>query len=190
MSPSPPQLRVVPASPEESGPPRAPDEIPSGDLGALYVRYAAYVGAIALRLTGRPEEVDDLVQDVFLAAHRGLRRRDSDAEVRGWLATVTVRMSKRRLRRLRLRGFFGQDDGARFDELAAPGASPEQKALVARIYRVLEREPVTNRVAWILRRVDGHSVAEVAALCECSPATAKRRIAAASVAIEEVMGRA
>ena len=61
--------------------------------------------------------------------------------------------------------------------------------LVARIYRVLEREPVANRVAWILRRVDGHSVTEVAALCDCSPATAKRRIAAASIAIEEVLGR-
>ena len=46
-----------------------------------------------------------------------------------------------------------------------------------------------DRVAWILRRVDGHSVAEVATLCECSPATAKRRIAAAAVAIEEVLGR-
>lgn len=189
MSPSLPQLRVVSTSPSDAGPARAPDDPPQGDLGALYTRYAAYVGAIALRLTGRPDEVDDLVQDVFLAAHSGLKRRDSDAEVKGWLATVTVRMSQRRLRRLRLRGFFGQDDGARFDDLAAPGATPEQKVLVARIYRVLEREPVANRVAWILRRVDGHSVTEVAALCDCSPATAKRRIAAASIAIEEVLGR-
>jgi RNA polymerase sigma-70 factor (ECF subfamily) len=184
-----PQLRVVPRSPGGDASDRAPDPIPRGDLGALYERYANYVGAIALRLTGRPDEVDDLVQDVFLAAHSGLKRRETDAEVKGWLATVTVRMSQRRLRRLRLRGFFGQDDGASFDDLAAPGASPEQKALVARIYRVLEREPVAHRVAWILRRVDGHSVSEVATLCDCSPATAKRRIAAASVAIEEVMGR-
>lgn len=185
-----PTLRVVPPSQGDVGAARAPEVVPpNGDLGALYTRYAAYVGAIALRLTGRPDEVDDLVQDVFLAAHRGLKRRDSDAEVKGWLATVTVRMSQRRLRRLRLKGFFGQDDGARFDDLAAPGASPEQKVLVARIYRVLEREPVANRVAWLLRRVDGHSVAEVAVLCDCSPATAKRRIAAASIAIEEVLGR-
>lgn len=179
----------MPSAPEGSGPESGASAVASRDLGALYVRYASYVGAIALRLTGRPDEVDDLVQDVFLAAHRGLQRRESEAEIKGWLATVTVRMSQRRLRRLRLRGFFGQDDGARFDELAAPGASPEQKALVARIYRALEREPVAHRVAWILRRVDGHTVAEVAALCDCSPATAKRRIAAASVAIEEVIGR-
>ena len=132
--------------------------------------------------------MDDVVQDVFLAAHRGLKRRESDAEIKGWLATVTVRTARRRLRRLRVRGFFGWDDGSRFDSLAAPGASPEQRATIARVYEVLEQEPIEHRLAWLLRKVEGHSIAEVAERCGCSLATAKRRIAAATVALEEAFG--
>ena len=46
----------------------------------------------------------DLVQDVFLAAHSGLKRRDNDAEIKGWLAKVTVRKAKRRMQSLRVAG--------------------------------------------------------------------------------------
>jgi RNA polymerase sigma-70 factor, ECF subfamily len=42
-------------------------------------------------------------------------------------------------------------------------------------------------VAWSLRHIEGERLDEVAALCECSLATAKRRIAAASVRLEEML---
>lgn len=177
-----PTLRVVRDSPVETSP------IDSHDLGALFERYAPYVGAIALRLTGRPHEVDDLVQDVFLAAHRGLKRRENDAEIKGWLARVTVRMAKRRLHTLRIRGFFGVGDQPQFDRIADTEASPEQRATLAAIYRVLERQPVGHRIAWVLRCVDEHPLAEVAELCGCSLATVKRRIAETSVALKEAFG--
>ena len=155
------------------------------DLGALYTRYAPYVGAIALRLTGRPHEVDDLVQDVFLAAHSGLLRRDNDNEIKGWLARVTVRLSKRRLQALRIRGFFGVGDQPQFERIASADANPEHRALLAAIYRILEAQPVGHRIAWILRCVDEHPLAEVAELCGCSLATVKRRIADTSAVLEE-----
>jgi RNA polymerase sigma-70 factor, ECF subfamily len=162
--------------------------VPPRDLGELFERYAPYVGTIALRLLGRPHEVDDLVQDVFLAAHRGLKRMDHDAEVRGWLARVTVRLARRRMHRLRIRGFLGTSDQPRFERLADRAASPEQQATIAAVYRVLDHQPANQRIAWVLRHVEGRALAEVADLCGCSLATAKRRIAATQAALEEVFG--
>lgn len=178
-----PTLRIVR---DASG--QQPEPPDTRDLGELYTRYAPYVGSIALRLTGRPHEVDDLVQDVFLAAHSGLRRRENEAEIKGWLATVTVRLARRRLQALRIRGFFGVGDQPQFDRIADGAASPEQRATLAAIYRVLERQPVGHRIAWILRCVEDHPLAEVAELCGCSLATVKRRIAETSVALKEVFG--
>jgi RNA polymerase sigma-70 factor (ECF subfamily) len=47
------------------------------------------------------------------------------------------------------------------------------------VYRALDKLPARERVPWTLRYVAGEGVSEVATLCGCSLATAKRRIARA-----------
>lgn len=148
--------------------------------------HVRYVSAIALRILGRDDEVDDVVQDVFLAGFKGLRAlREPDA-IKGWLATVTVRVATRRLRRRKLRGLFGLDE-RQYDDVAAEGASPEQRALLASVYRVIDELPVRERVAWTLRHVEGMALEEVARACGCSLATAKRRITAAHDKIDQAV---
>jgi DNA-directed RNA polymerase specialized sigma24 family protein len=52
---------------------QTPEEAPDPrDFDALYRRYAPYVAAIAARILGRDHELDDLVQDAFVNALRGL----------------------------------------------------------------------------------------------------------------------
>jgi RNA polymerase sigma-70 factor (ECF subfamily) len=62
-------------------------------------RHAADVAALANRLLGWPQDLDDVVQDVFLAAFTGLRRFRGDCQLRTWLFTITVNMCRRRQRR-------------------------------------------------------------------------------------------
>ena len=152
----------------------------------LFRRYAPYVATIALRLLGRHDEVDDVVQDVFLAAVRGLRRLREPAAARAWLATVTVRVARRRLLSRRMRALLGID-AYDYEDVAAHGATPEQQSLLAGVYRALDRLPPNQRIAWSLRVVDGESLERVAVLCDCSLATAKRRIAAARARVEKVL---
>ena len=53
-------------------------------LAELFRRYARYVATIGFKLLGRDDELDDLVQDVFIEAHRGLHQlRDLDAAKAG-----------------------------------------------------------------------------------------------------------
>ncbi|MEM6958708.1 MAG: RNA polymerase sigma factor [Myxococcota bacterium] len=158
------------------------------DLTTLFERYASYVGAVALRLLGRPGEVDDVVQEVFMAAQHGLRHAESEPAVKAWLAKVTVRTAQRRLRTLRAKGFFGVGSEPAYESVVDHSASPEQRALVADIYAALDRMAPRNRVAWVLRYVEGHRLEEVARLCNCSLATAKRRIAAARDRLRDEFG--
>src|SRR3954466_3911006 len=80
---------------------------PAPSLDEAFRAHSRYVAALGLKILGRPDEVDDLVQDVFLAARRGLASLRHDSAARAWLATVAVRLAFRRLRRRRLRGFVG-----------------------------------------------------------------------------------
>lgn len=147
------------------------------DVDGLYRRFAPYVAAIATRLLGRDDEVDDLVQDVFLHALRGLAQlRDAQA-VKGWLAKVAVRLALRRLRRRRLReALHLAGEPPVYEQLAANDATPEQRALLAKVYRVLDQLPARTRVIWLLRHVIGEPLHAIVELTACSQSTVQRKL--------------
>lgn len=166
-----------------------------GDLGPLefdwvFRRYASYVAAVAHRLLGRDEEVDDTVQEVFMVAVRGLAQVREPTAVKAWLARITVRIARRKLRMRRLRNLLGARDVADYHDLADGSASPEERALLARVYRALDGLPANQRIAWTLRYVEGERLEAVATLSGCSLATAKRRIHEAASALEELFADA
>jgi RNA polymerase sigma-70 factor, ECF subfamily len=153
---------------------------------ALFRRYERYVAAVVVRLLGRDDfEVDDAVQDVFWLASRRMHRLQDLDQARGWLVTAATRVVRRKLRRRRWRALFhGRQP---ISEVPAAGATPEQRALLARIYRVLDQLPTAQRLAWTLRYLEGERLEDVARACGCSLATAKRRIEAAHRVLQEVV---
>jgi len=178
-------LRLVKLPASAPASPGAGSLLPT--LDRLFRSYAPYVAKIAMRLLGRDDEVDDVVQDVFLVAVRGIGDvMDPDA-VKGWLATITVRTARRRLRVRAFKGLVGLDHSTHYERIASADASPEERVLIAHLYRVLDRLPVNHRIAWVLRTMEGEQLDAVAKACGCSLATAKRYIHAAQVAVEGAM---
>ncbi len=175
-----PALQVVPAPP--------PGEEPL-TFEQTYRRYARYVAAVVLRLDPGVPDLDDVVQDVFLAAASGLRRlRDKNA-TKGWLATVAVRMVRRRLQLRRMWRWFGiGEDDRPPAPLVDGGSNPVDRLLLGAVYEVLDSMPVDDRVAFVLHHIEGEKLEDVAQICRCSLATAKRRIARAQQAIDQRVG--
>lgn len=166
-------LRLVP--PDENGP----------VLERYYRRYGPYVAAVILRLGGRPWELDDLIQDVFVEAAGGIDRLRQHEAIKGWLATIAVRVVRKRLRMRRVRRFFGLDDLSEQEVPVDSAASPVDKLLLRAVFRILDELPVEERLAFCLHHLEGEKLETVARLCGCSCATAKRRIARARRAVEE-----
>ena len=181
MKARPSHLRVYDAS----TPAPAPDV---SDIEGLFRAHSGYVATIAWKLLGRTDEIDDLVQDVFLQALTGLRELRQPEAIRGWLAVVTVRMARRKLRRRRMWAVLGLDTPADCDAVALPQASPHDRALFAQVYATLDALPVNERVAWLLRHAAGEQHERIASLCGCSVATVKRRIATAQRVLEKRFG--
>ena len=151
----------------------------------LFDRYSRYVAGLAARLLGSGDaDLDDVVQDVFWLASRRLGKIRDLIQARGWLATVTTRVVRRKLLRRRFRGLVMAS--SQTADVPARGATAEEQAVLARLYEVLEGLPTDQRLAWSLRYLEGEPLDAVAAVCECSLSTAKRRIAAAKNVIDEV----
>ena len=160
-------------------------------LELLYRRHSRYVAGVAIRLLGRDGEIDDVVQDVFIAALRGVARLREPEAIRGWLAKVTVRLCLRRLRRQRvLRALHLGLPPADFEVLAAPSATAEQRALLSKVYCVLDRMPARTRVIWILRHVLCESLPAIVELSACSQSTVQRRLREAEALLEEALRHA
>jgi RNA polymerase sigma-70 factor (ECF subfamily) len=157
------------------------------DIDDLFRRYSAYVAYIAHRIVGDPADAEDLVQEVFLDAHRGLRMFEGQAAVKGWLAVVTTRRAGRFLKRRNLKLKLGLREASTYTELVDRSATPEQTAIAASIYRALDKLPVNDRIAWTLRYIQDETLERVAELAGCSRATAHRRITAASVVLKEIL---
>ena len=154
---------------------------------AIYRRYVSLVAGLAMRLLHNRAEAEDVAQETFALALTEVRSLREGAALRGWLAQITVSQARRCFRRRRLRRLLGLDtavDDATFEQLAADaGQSGEVRAELAALDRVLRALPVEERIAWVLRYVEGEALEDVARAAGCSLATAKRRIAAADARV-------
>jgi RNA polymerase sigma-70 factor (ECF subfamily) len=151
----------------------------------VFRQYAAYVATIGLKIMGRDDDLDDLVQEVFIEAHRSLRRLRDPGALKSWLARITVRRTIRKLRRTRVLMLFGLDAPSDYAEIADGSATPDERAQVALAYRALERLPAAERAVWVLRHVEGESLDAIAQMCACSKSTVQRRLRLAQDTLEQ-----
>ena len=152
------------------------------DLGEAYRRHRGALTAAAVRILCRRDEVDDLLQDVFVEALRGIHNLREPAALCAWLTRVTVRVAQRRLGQPR---FIALDDHPEATDVADPAASPADRALLGALAEIMSALPHEHRRAWALRYVDGEQLEDIAARCHCSLATIKRRIAEVRAVLEQ-----
>jgi RNA polymerase sigma-70 factor (ECF subfamily) len=185
--------RMAPARedllPVEAGGPGDPARDSRRRLDGLFKQYSGFVARLVFRLLGRDDEVDDLVQDVFVSLFRNMGTIRHEEATRAWLITTAVRMVRRRLRVRRI-GFLLRR-GQRVDPmgLEAHGPSAEDRLALWTIHRALEKVSVNARLAWVLRHLEQEGIDEVARILGCSRATAKRRVADAQLAVKKALER-
>jgi RNA polymerase sigma-70 factor, ECF subfamily len=143
---------------------------------AAFRKYARYVAATAYRVLGKRDDVDDIVQEVFLAALVGLSRLRDENSTRAWLTVVTIRAATRRRRNRSNQLALSLEDDA-CENLSAEAADSDQRLLLASVESALNRLPAQVRKPWILHCIEGLELAQVASLCGCSVATVRRRVA-------------
>lgn len=156
----------------------------------LVRRYAHEVARLVARLLGSHDDVDDIVQDTFLAAFEQIGRLNKPEAFRGWVLSIAVNLTRLTIRKKRFLRTFGLDssnDDAKLEALALEGVGADVRAELAVLDEVLNRLPSKQRIAWMLRYVEGHTVRDVARLCGCSPATTKRWLSRAQKRVQSVV---
>lgn len=157
----------------------------AGDQDAFAPLVAIHADRVrrALRRFGLDAgEADEVAQEVFLRAWRGLPRFEERAQFSTWLYRIAFNEAQRRLARRALPRVEAGPD--RDDPIAslpeAPHLSPEARALEGEFAQVLEQAlaqlPAERRAAVVLRDIEGLSTLEAAEVVALRPAAFKSRL--------------
>lgn len=141
------------------------------------------VFSLIAHLVGRPTEVEDIAQDIFLKVHRSLGRFDFRAAFSTWLHRIVVNECYDHLRRQRAqKSPHGREvalgEPADWERLAVgprPGfpdvaRQAELREMVEQLFR---RLPARDQVLLSLRELEGFSVAEIAEVMKMKENTVK-----------------
>src|SRR5690349_22135372 len=129
---------------------------------ALVERHSRAVYRLAHRMTGSPQDAEDVVQETFLRAYRQLSRFESRANFGTWLHRIAVNCS---IDLIRSRKYQESGHDAADLELLDTGddqrvdPSPERLMLSSevqeRVSRAMERLTAMERAAFALRHFEG-----------------------------------
>lgn len=139
-------------------------------------RHYPAVYRVLLRLTGSPEEAEDLAQEVFLRLHQRPLAIEADGEVNlaGWLYRVASNTGFNALRS-RKRGWrralhWWKLERPLSGEVASPAREAERQEQVDEVRQALLKLKERDRTALILR-YSGVSYAEIAAALGIKPSS-------------------
>lgn len=152
-----------------------------GEAGAfeeLYRRHSGRLYSLVFRMAGSATEAEDLLQEIFLNAHRKLGSFRGDSTLGTWLYRLAVNqcLDFLRGRQNRMnRASMSLDD----DDAEEPAAmAPAIPTAVSRIdlERAIARLPAGCRAAFVLHDVEGFDHHEVGRLLGVSDGTSKSQV--------------
>jgi RNA polymerase sigma-70 factor, ECF subfamily len=156
----------------------------------LVVLYADRLYAVVLRVCGDGEEAEEVVQETFLRAWRGLHRFEGRSQFFTWLYRIAINEARRGQERRSRRPQTAPlaDDAAEIpDERQAPHTQVRTHELRRALERAILALPLDHRMPLVLRDVEGLSTAQAAAVMELGEAAFKSRLHRARMAVREAV---
>jgi RNA polymerase sigma-70 factor (ECF subfamily) len=163
-----------------------------GELGAFEELYRAHAGrlyGLAYRMLGNQADAEDLLQDIFLSAHRKLDTFRGDAALGTWLYRLAMNQILDHLRSRAART-GSQTDGLD-DASVLPDAASARLAdrAIDRVdlERAMAELPEGCRAAFVLHDVEGLEHREVADVLGIAEGTSKSQVHKARLRLRKIL---
>lgn len=165
--------RVIAVSPTSHGDGQGARE----GADALFRAHAGFIASFLRRIGVASADVDDLVQEVFLVAHRKGGFVAGSGQPKTWLAAIALRVastSRRGKRRKR------EEADADLDVMQSTSADAarvlEGRAALRRVQQALDTLSIDDRATFVLYELEGMSCDAIAAAFEIPVGTTYSRL--------------
>ena len=152
--------------------------------GVLVARHGESIFRVAYRITESEADAQEIVQETFLRGYRSLAEFDARADFRTWIYRIAVNCALQVLQKRKAEAAVPiaeeYDDERPGVQLAHGGAGPDRLLLDREIehrrHAAMEKMTADERLAFVLRHVEGRSTDEIAAALEVTPNNAKQAV--------------
>jgi RNA polymerase sigma-70 factor, ECF subfamily len=150
----------------------------AGDAGAfetLYRQHAARIYTLACRMAGSRDDGEDLLQEIFLQAHRKLGSFKGDSSIGTWLYRLALNhcLDYVRSRQAKMSKLTDTLDG---ETSVEPTARRETPIARLDLERAIERLPEGCREAFVLHDIEGFDHKEVGERLGIAEGTSKSQV--------------
>lgn len=170
--------------------------VQNGDSKAfdvLVIKYQQRVINLITRFVSDYSECQDIAQEAFMKAYKGLHNFRGDSQFYTWLYRIAANSAKNYLasksRKVPAQGIDAQDaefyDGeSRLKDRESPESVMLTKEIEKTVFASIEALPEDLKTAIRLREMEGMSYDEIAQIMECPIGTVRSRIFRAREAID------
>lgn len=143
----------------------------------LLERHEKEIYRFAYRMTGNPEDASDLLQDTFLRAFKAFPRLPEGANHRAWLYRIAHRQALNLFRSRRVRKAEPLEKArALHDSNGHPESLEETRRLARALRHVIRELTPRQRSALLLKKYEGLSYADVAAVLGSTEENARAHV--------------
>ena len=166
----------------------------AGDADAfeeLYRQHARRLFSLVMRMVGSAEDAEDLVQEVFLQAHRKLAGFRGESTLGTWLYRLTMNhcLDHLRGRQAKMSRATGSLDDEDAIEPVAPAPMVPQAISRLDLERAIDALPPGSRAAFLLHDVEGFEHREIADILGISEGTSKSQVHKARLKLRTLLRR-
>jgi RNA polymerase sigma-70 factor (ECF subfamily) len=165
------------------------------EFSRLVDKYSANIYRLALKMLSQPQDAEDVLQETFLKAFRGLKNFDGRARLSTWLFRIATNEALMSLRRHKTE-FVSIDepveteDGEQepvqiVDWCCLPEGEMMSKEARNHLSAAAERLPHTLRVVFLLRDIEDLSTQETAEVLGLTETAVKTRLSRARMRLRE-----
>jgi RNA polymerase sigma-70 factor (ECF subfamily) len=166
-----------------------------GELAAFEELYRAHAGklfSVACRILGNPADAEDLLQEIFLSAHRKLGGFRGDSALGTWLYRLATNhcldyLRSRAARTLQLTDALDDEPGLYEAGNRSRGLA-EQTVTKMDLERAMARLPEGCRAAFVLHDVEGLEHREVGEVLGIAEGTSKSQVHKARLRLRALLG--
>ena len=152
---------------------------------ALWARYSPSVGRVLAKALGPTIEIEDLTQEVFLRVFGRLPSLRDPSALRAFVLAVAMNVLKWELRRRWIGRRVRLSGTGELPDVAITPADAEARNALQRCYRILDSLPTKERMAFVLRCMEGMTIEEAAEALGVSISTAKRWVGRGAAKVGE-----